>query len=97
MDIRYLRAAEQELHDAFLWYEEKREGLGYDFLKAFTQALERVVVYPEVYMLISDGLRRALVAKYPYGIIYGIEEDTIIIVAVSHLHREPFYWDKRVE
>ena len=42
-------------------------------------------------------VRRCLVRRFPYGIIYGIEEDTIVVVSFAHLHRKPFYWIERWE
>ncbi len=94
MKVRYLPLAESEIDEAFQWYEDQRVGLGYEFLAEFNRTIDRVVVYPEAYTVIEEGLHRALVKRFPYGIIYGVdgEGECIVIVAVSHLHREPFYW-----
>ena len=34
--------------------------------------------------------------RFPYGVMYGIDEDTIIVIAVAHLHRDPRYWIDRI-
>jgi len=47
-------------------------------------------------MEIEQGLRRCLLSRFPYGIIYGVDSETIIVVAVAHLHREPRYWIDRI-
>jgi len=51
--------------------------------------------YPQ--MEIEPGLRRSLLARFPYGIIFGLDGDTVVVVAVAHLHREPRYWADRVK
>lgn len=57
------------------------------------------MLYPEAYTLIETDLRRGFLKRFPYGVIYGIDHDQncIVVVAVSHLHREPFYWLDRVD
>ncbi|MDO8094347.1 MAG: hypothetical protein Q6360_12795 [Candidatus Brocadiales bacterium] len=45
---------------------------------------------------IEPNLRRCLLSRFPYGLIYGVDADAIIVVAVSHLHREPRYWIDRI-
>lgn len=44
---------------------------------------------------IEPGLRRSLLARFPYGLIYTVEEQSVIVIAVAHLHREPRYWMDR--
>lgn len=94
MKVRYLPLAESEIDEAFQWYEDQRIGLGYVFLAEFNQTVDRIVAYPKAYTVVETSLRRALVKRFPYGVIYGIDEERgcIVVVAVSHLHREPFYW-----
>jgi len=45
---------------------------------------------------IEPEIRRCLIARFPYGLIYGIDGDTIVVVAVAHLHRRPRYWIDRI-
>jgi plasmid stabilization system protein ParE len=94
--IRFLSVARQELDDAFAWYERQSAGLGYEFLDELDRVVRRVSVYPDSCAELTHGLRRALLSRFPYGLVYGRETDLIVIVAVAHLHREPRYWMDRL-
>ena len=96
MKVRFLSPAAQELEDAFQWYEEQMTGLGNEFLAAIDEAVHRMITWPEAHQTLKHPLRRCLVRRFPYGLIYGIETQTLVIVAVAHLHRKPFYWTRRV-
>jgi plasmid stabilization system protein ParE len=97
MKIHFLSIAEKELHDAVDWYNEQADGLGKEFLDQLDRAIRRAVTYPQSSMEIESGLRRCIMARFPYGLIYGLDKDKIIIVAVAHLHRNPRYWADRIE
>jgi len=96
MNIRFLSLAQQELDDAYAWYEKQAFGLGFELLDEIDRALHRVKAYPHSCEEFTADLHRALVNRFPYGLIYGLESNTIVIVAVAHLHREPYYWMDRI-
>jgi plasmid stabilization system protein ParE len=96
MRIRFLEAAQLEVDDAVAWYDEREEYLGRDFLDELDRAIRRIKSFPLASTEIEPGIRRCLLARFPYGLIYGIDEDLIIVIAVSHLHREPRYWIDRL-
>ena len=95
MNIAFLPAAQDELDDAFSWYEEQAIGLGYAFLDELDQSLSLICSYPQIQPRVHKKLRRCLVNRFPYGIFYGIAEDSIIVVVVAHLKRKPAYWKSR--
>ncbi len=96
MKVRFLKPAQSEVDDAFIWYETQSPGLGTQFLDEFDRSVRRISAYPLASSEIDDGLRRCLLSRFPYGIIYGIDSETIVVVAVAHLHREPQYWIDRI-
>lgn len=96
MKVEFLEAAESELQQAYQWYELQHANLGNQFLDEFDAAVKRLVTFPKAYALMGDGLRRCLIKRFPYGIWYGLDEKTILIVAVAHLHRKPDYWLERM-
>ena len=96
MKVRFLKSAQSEVDEVFAWYKAQSRGLGTQFLDDFDRALRRIVAYPFANAEIEDGLRRCLLSRFPYGIIYGMDSETIIVVAVAHLHREPRYWIDRL-
>ena len=96
MIVRFLKPAQSELDDAFAWYDSQSSGLGTQFLDNIDRAIRRIAAYPLSSVEIEQDLRRCLLSRFPYGIIYGIDSETIIVVAVAHLHREPRYWIDRM-
>jgi len=96
MKIRFLKPAQIEVDDAVAWYDSQSRGLGIQFLDDIDRAIRRIAAYPLSSMEIEHSLRRCLLSRFPYGIIYGIDSEIIIVVAVAHLHREPRYWIDRM-
>lgn len=96
MKIRFLKPAQSEIADAVAWYETQAHGLGSHFLDDFDRAVRRIVAYPYSSLKIEGGIRRGLLSKFPFGIISGIDIETVIVVAVAHMHREPRYWVDRL-
>jgi plasmid stabilization system protein ParE len=96
VNIRFLTFARQEIDEAYLWFEEKSSGKGVDFLDELDRAVRLVITYPLAFPEVEPGIRRCLLARFPYGILYGIDGDTIVVLAVSHAHRRPKYWIGRV-
>jgi plasmid stabilization system protein ParE len=91
MKVRFLSLAQQELDDAVAWYNEQADGLGKEFLNELDRAVRRAAAFPMSCPQIASGLRRSLLARFPYGLIYGLEDDMMVVVAVAHLHRKPRY------
>jgi len=92
MKVRFLKPAQFEVDAAVAWYASQSAGLETQFLDELDRTLRRVIAYPFSCAEVEQGLRRCLFSRFPYGIIYGIDSDIIIVVAVAHLHREPGYW-----
>ena len=88
--------AESEFVQAIEYYEEREGSLGHDFAVEVYAAIERVVSYPKAWPIIEDDVRRSLVRRFPYGILYAEEAEVIYIVAVMDLHRDPDYWKHRM-
>lgn len=96
MKFAFHPAAEEEFLFAIAYYEECKTGLGYEFSQEVYLAIQRALRYPFAWQELSNGIRRTLVHRFPYGIIYSVEAKTLFILAVMHLHREPFYWKERI-
>lgn len=93
---RFLSAAE-EMIAAALFYEEAAVGLGRDFLDDVQQAIESLTQYPDLGVEVAVGLRRALLHRFPFTLIYAVEADGILIIAVAHARRKPGYWQSRTD
>ena len=87
--------AEEEFFEAIKYYEGIEAGLGLDFAIEVYSAIQRCIAYPKAWTVFDDTIRRSLVRRFPYGILYSIEHDEIYILAVMNLHRNPDYWKDR--
>ena len=88
--------AQNEFASAARFYEDRRQGLGLDFALTVQRTYERLLEFPDAGAPFGRRLRRALVPKFPYGLLYRVEPDRIYVIAVMHLHRRPGYWRSRL-
>jgi toxin ParE1/3/4 len=95
MKFKFHPEAEIEFREAIEFYEQREIGLGQDFSIQVYSAIQNITSYPLAWPRIEDDLRRCIVSRFPYGIIYSIEKDEIMVLAVMHLHRNPNYWKHR--
>ena len=80
MRIRFLDVAQRELDDAVARYNEREEDLGLRFLDEFDRSIRRALSFPLAATEIDPGIRRCLLlARFPYAVIHGIDEDLIIV------------------
>lgn len=96
MIVRFLKPAQQEVDDAVAWYDSQSRDLGTRFLDDLDRTIRRITTFPLSCAEIEPEIRRCLLSRFPYAIIYGIDSDKIIVIAVGHLHREPRYWIDRL-
>jgi len=96
MNIEFLDIAEAELAQSVAFYNGESEGLGYEFAAEINRTLVRIAEHPQAWAPLSKRTRRCRTNRFPYGLLYQIREDLILIVAVMHLHREPTSWQNRV-
>ena len=89
--------ARAELRSAALWYEERRPGLGDEFISEVSAALDRIGDAPESYppwhtRSAGQVIRRATIQRFPYVIAFEEHEQHLLILAVAHAKRRPLYW-----
>lgn len=87
--------AERDLADAYLWYEEKRPGLGERYLLSVEAALTAIQRHAESFPVVHKQARRALLRRFPYGVFFVLEESAVIVLAVFHCQRDPKHWQGR--
>jgi len=93
----FLPEAEQEMYEAAKFYESQAPGLGVEFISEIERAIQAVQEAPTRWPIIEGTLRRRLLRRFPFSLLYQIEAANIVIIAVSHVHRKPYYWKKRLE
>jgi len=95
--IRFAKDAVAELREARAWYERQRPGLGDELEEDLRVTLTAIAQSPESFAPVADvpGLRKALVARFPYVIVFKVTTKTVRVLAVAHAHRKPGYWSSR--
>lgn len=101
MIFAVLPEAELEAAEAAIWYDDQRLGLGDEFLVELQQAFDRIRGEPaELSRLESyvgpHEIRRCLLKRFPYLVIFACRPEEVIVVAISHARRRPLYWLRRL-
>lgn len=96
MIARLLRPANREYQDAVAYHNRQDPRLGHDFVEAIERAIAEVEQAPDRWPEIEYGVRRHLVKRFQYAIIYRPRADHIEVIAVMHLARPPGYWHGRI-
>ena len=87
--------ARTELQDAQAWYEARSVGLGSEFARAVSALLGAITRMPEAFPVADPPLRRALMRRFPYALIYAVAKGEIVIVACQHHRQHPDRWRGR--
>lgn len=95
-NLRIRIEAEQDLSEAYHYYQDCRAGLGDEFLLCIEATLATITRQPSLYAFVHRNVHRALIHRFPFGVFYFVEDDHIIVVAVMHVRRSPQFWHKRV-
>lgn len=96
MVLEFLEPAFKEFNDTIEFYELQYEGLGIRFKKEFDTAINSIIKHPSAWLKESNNTRRFLLKTFPYKIVYLIDDNKIVIIAVANTHRKPFYWIDRI-
>lgn len=84
-----------DIQAAAVWYEDQRFGLGARFLDELDQVFRRIVDNPKQFPRLEDEVHCALLGHFPYGVYFHVEEGSVNVLAVLHLHRHPEMWKSR--
>ena len=97
MKFRLLPPAAGELRSAARYYEAQVPGLGRDFLQEVRATIVRISPWPEAWQSLDAEIRRCRTHRFPYGIIYTVENSEALVVSVMHLHRHPESWRENLQ
>jgi plasmid stabilization system protein ParE len=97
MKFRLLPPAAGQLRSAARFYEAQVPGLGHDFIQEVRATLVRIIQWPEAWQPLDVEIRRCRTHRFPYGIIYAMENNEVLVVSVMHLHRHPDSWRKNLQ
>lgn len=97
MRIIFSPEARLEFEEAERYYVRQATYLGSEFRAEIRNALPRLRLWPLAFPIERNDIRRLLLSRFPYKLLYSTESDHIYVVAVAHQHREPNYWVDRVD
>jgi toxin ParE1/3/4 len=95
LPVRFHPTAQDELDQAADFYDLESPGLGSTFLNAVERALQQVRDHPESAPIILGSNRKKVVARFPFSVVYFVLEGTVVVLALAHQRRRPYYWRQR--
>ena len=81
--------------EAVFYYEQQASGLGRDFLRKVQSAVDEITPHPTRWPKVRGNIRRRMIHRFPYAVLYEDQPEEIVIIAVMHLRRHPAYWIDR--
>lgn len=88
-------AAREDLAEVTLWYEHQRAGLGDELGEVVTDAIRRIGAHPASFPIVEVAIRRAVLRRFPYSLLYIVRPTEIEILGVFHHRRDPAIWRGR--
>jgi toxin ParE1/3/4 len=92
MLVSFHDLAKVELIAAAHYYEGESPGLGQAFVTEIERCTDEIVRYPDAGLVIRGSIRRRLIRRFPYALLYRVKPTEIRILAVMNLKRRPSYW-----
>ena len=93
--VRFLEEAAEELEAAVKYYDAQAPDLGQSLVREVERLCSLIIKNPRTGSEVRPYVRRRLLRRFPFSLLYSIEDDEILIVAVAHHRREPGYWRER--
>ncbi|TAL29995.1 MAG: type II toxin-antitoxin system RelE/ParE family toxin [Spirochaetes bacterium] len=92
MILRVRPEAAEEFAEAVRYYNKERSGLGFEFAAEVRNVFTRIKKYPDTWPMITGNIRRCMVTRFPYAVLYNRDGERLLVVAIMHLKRKPGYW-----
>jgi plasmid stabilization system protein ParE len=88
-------AAEADYAESLCWYAERSLEAADEFDQEFHRALDQIFSDPSRFPQCDSRHRYFLMRRFPFRIIYRMDGDNVVVIAVAHTARSPDYWGKR--
>ncbi len=86
-----------EFEDAAHYYEERQSRLGIRFYASVEMTLQKIAEAPMRWPLLEQDVHRCLTRVFPYAVLYTVEPEYVLVVAIMHCHQKPGYWRTRIQ
>jgi plasmid stabilization system protein ParE len=95
--VRFLPAAQAEFDQATDWYAARNAALARDFVARVDAVIERIAKTPKIHTVIYGDVRKSIVSRFPFIVLYREEAGELLIVSIFHTSRDPSEWQSRVD
>jgi hypothetical protein len=96
MKLSFHPEAVDEFEQAVIYYEDCQTELGKQLSQEIDACIKLILAFPTAWTVVEGELKRILVRRFPFGLLYILRDDEIYILAVMNLNRKPNYWKERV-
>ena len=90
--VKYHEAAEDELLHEIGYLELRANGLGRRFFAEVQRTEKLISQFPESAEEIRPNIRKRTLQKFRYSLIYSVDNEGLLVLAVAHHSRRPNYW-----
>jgi plasmid stabilization system protein ParE len=97
MNPEFLPEADEEFREAIRYYQKEAQGVGLKFLEEVRRGVTFITENPFAAVAVGSGIRRKVLNHFPYSLLYAVESELVVIVAVAHQKRRPGYWRSRLK
>jgi toxin ParE1/3/4 len=94
-DVRLFPEAEAEVIASERWYSQRSPSAAVAFIAEVDAALVRIGEGPDTWPRYRRGTRRFVLRRFPFSVVYRIEDEVVYVVAVAHAKQRPEYWRRR--
>jgi plasmid stabilization system protein ParE len=94
--LRFFEEAAEEVELERIWYRRRSESAEAAFLRELDRAIAAVMEAPSMWPSYVDGTQRYVFPKFPFSLVYFVEDDVVVIVSVAAEHKKPGYWRDRL-
>ena len=96
VELVFAPEVEQDVEEAYQWYEDRRIGLGEEFLSCVEAGIQYICRLPELHAKVTGDCRRVLLRRFPYAIFYEYRKNTVTVYSVFHTSQHPEKWKSRL-
>jgi plasmid stabilization system protein ParE len=97
MNSEFLPDADEEFREAVRYYENEAPGVGLRFVAEVRKGVTFITRNTYAVACVGSGIRSKVLNHFPYNLLYAVESETVVIVAVAHQKRRPRYWQRRLK
>jgi mRNA-degrading endonuclease RelE of RelBE toxin-antitoxin system len=95
--IRFHKGAKSDFDTAIIYYEEQQRELGTRFRNSVQQCIDMIVQFPHLYPVFINDVRKCVLRKFPYSVLYSIDKDTLVVYAIASHYRKSSEVETRIE